>query len=232
MISKNNLLLLVLRTAEIAETKQDLLRLINWKNGESNLDYEFSLFMITCCYEAFDILKEKYFDGVHLKLNPPDILCEFKNNNNNEISKVKIELKTSISDKMPGSTIMKTDINMPFIFCKKPKDLQNGLYELRCTQYHDAIVCNDNALFLDRTPRPIISFAKMPKLYDYQPIYVEKEKYDVADHFANCAINRMNTTKYNKSFQDDLIKKLLEKFIKNTSINDFIKMKENIDKLK
>lgn len=232
MISKNSLLLLVLRTSQIAETKQDILRLIKWKSGESNLDYEYSLFMNRCCDEAFDSLKEDYFNNIYLKVNAPDIICEFKNHHN-EIYKTKIELKTSINDTILGSTIMKTDINMPVIFCKKPKDLMNGLYQFRCAQYHDAIVNTDTALFMDRTPRPVISFAKIPKLHEFEPMYVEKIKYNVVEHFANCAVNRIIKTSASKSkaFQDDLVKKLesimIENFIKKTSIDEFIRMKDN-----
>ena len=79
---------------------------------------------------------------------------------NGSTTKHKIELKSSKSKTMPGSTIKKLDINQPLIYCLRPSPLSEE-YIVRCSQYHNAMGESDTELFQDRTPRPFISFEKM-----------------------------------------------------------------------
>ena len=64
--------------------------------------------------------------------------------------------------------------------------------------------------------------------------FESKKKECWIDHYANCAINRINHKKQYKSWQDDMIRKikknLLEEFIKTTSIDKFKEIKEKIIK--
>ena len=82
----------------------------------------------------------------------PDINCIF----DGDIQVThKIELKSSKTNVMPGSTIGKLDINQPLIFCNRTT------YEVQCGQYHTAMGDSDIDLFQDRTPRPSLNFTKL-----------------------------------------------------------------------
>ena len=139
---------------------------------------------------------------------------------------------------MPGSTIKKLDINQPLIYCLRPSG-SGGEFQLKCSQYHHAMGESDFDLFQDRTPRPCINFEKMPPInrpedddacIDGVAVYEEKSKDDWIEHYAQCAVNRLERSCCQKSWQDPLVEsignKLIAKFIASTSVEEFQKMKQ------
>ena len=227
---------LAIETTKILLEKQDNLKSINWTYGESNIDVEYSTLACQCCIEAWNIIKKQYieYNDVIINCKIPDINIEFilPTNRSRKIIKKKIELKSSKTIKIPGSTIKNLDINQPLIYCLRPSN-DNELYKFRCSQYYNAIGETNYDLFQDRTPRPIINFDKM---YD-QP-YIKKEKNDWINHYAICAINRLKKNKIQKSWQDDLVKIIQQEtiieFIKNTTIEEFqdLKLSQELSSIK
>lgn len=196
-------------TTSILSEKQEQLRQCKWTDGESNTDTDFSNLACKCAEDAWHIIKSKsqyaHLNGIEMTASIPDIICTFsKNGTPIKISKNKIELKSSKSHIMPGSTIGKLNINQPLIYCLRPENSDN-LYKIRYGQYHNAIGESDTDLFQDRSPRPKLNFTKLSS----QPviIYCEKKKDDWIIHYAKCAVNRLKTT--TKSWQDRLIRLIL-----------------------
>ena len=211
------------------------LKNINWTDGESNLDTEYSKLACICCTQAWNNLKKKYleYSDINIRCEIPDINITFiypKGNTSND----KIELKSSKHKKMPGSTIKKLDINQTLIYCLRPSK-ESEPYQLRCSQYHSAMGKTNIDLFQDRTPRPFINFNKMNKVF-HDNHYLIKDKDCWIEHYANCAIKRIEkTTKCQKSWQDDMIKiiknQIIKDYIKNTSLTKFKKDKLNLSKM-
>lgn len=221
-----------IETVKILNEKQLELRTINWTNGESNLDTEYSKLACDCCKVAWRTIKEKYpqYDEVNISCNIPDINIVFTYPNG-KIYTEKIELKSSKGKKMPGSTIKKLDINQTLIYCLRPSKASES-YKLRCSQYHCAMGESDVDLFQDRTPRPIINFEKMNDIDNILP-YNNKEKDAWVEHYAECSLKRIEeSTNCQKSWQDDMIKimkkKIIEDYIRNTSEEQFKNAKMEI----
>ena len=113
----------------------------------------------------------------------PDINCIFsKNGKTIKVQKNKIELKSSKSHVMPGSTIGKLDINQPLIYCYRPINA-DALYEIRYGQYHTAMGESDIDLFQDRTPRPQLNFTKLFPSSQIDVIYSNKKKDAWISHY-------------------------------------------------
>ncbi len=220
---------LCIETTKLLNKNQDKLKKIKWTDGEANIDTEYSELACNCCSIAWNIIKLKYpeYKEINITCKIPDINITFVYPNR-RTDKYKIELKSSKSKQMPGSTIKKLDINQPLIYCLRPSN-NSKLYKVRCSQYHNAIGESNTDLFQDRTPRPHINFEKM-NTCDNVP-FEEKNKNCWIVHYANCALNRINENSLCKnSWQDDMIKiikkKILEEYIRNTTIEQF-----NIDKI-
>lgn len=217
---------LAIETTKLLNNSQKELSEINWSEGEANIDIGFSKLACKLCMIAWLKIKEerKLMEQVRLECDIPDINLTFYDKYNRKI-KSKIELKSSksLNKRIPGSTIGKLDINQPLIYCLRKK---NEKFEIRCSQYHYAMGKSDIELFQDRTPRPYINFNRMKYPNEYKNV----EKHDWINHYSECALNRVNKN-MNSSWQDYLIKnikkKLISNFIKNTTIEDFIKLKEN-----
>ena len=84
---------------------------------------------------------------------------------------------------------------------------------------------SDIDLFQDRTPRPFINFEKMNEVDNTVP-FVTKNKSVWTEHYAKCALKRIEeTTICQKSWQDDMIKimknKIIEDYVRNTSDQQF-----------
>jgi hypothetical protein len=213
----------ILTTNKIIE-KQDELKNIIWKDGESNLDTEYSKLACLCCEEAWKMKRKnsKYFK-IDIKCETPDINITFTYPDRST-SKHKIELKSSKSKKMPGSTIKKLDINQPLIYCLRPSPPSEE-YKVRCSQYYNAMGESDTDLFQDRTPRPFINFEKMSDVDNIVP-FTAKDKDDWIEHYAKCALKRIEeTTMCQKSWQDDMIKilkkEIINDYVRNTSEQQF-----------
>ena len=227
--------ILSIETTKILIENQEALQKIQWTNGESNIDMEYSLLACDCCEKAWDNLKEDYpeYLDVIIKCSAPDIKIDFIFPSG--MVRKDIELKSSKNTKMLGSTIKNLDINKPLIYCLRPKN-NDDMYKIRCSQYHNAMGENDCDLFQDRTPRPPINFERMPE-YLMCENYVKKEKNIWIEHYAKCAIIRLSQ-KCQYSWQDDFIKIIQKKtiidFIKNTTPTEFENMKllQDISNLK
>ncbi len=211
-----------INTAKLLSKKQKELQKIEWNNGEANIDIEYSKIACDCCYDAWNIIKELKtdFNIINIKCYIPDINIKFIYPDKSHIDK-KIELKSSKSTKLIGSTINKLDINQTIIYCLRPSN-NDDEYIIRYSQYHNAIGETNIDLFQDRTPRPYLNFNKMYNI-DYHKNYEYKEKDDWVNHYADCALTRIdNKTKCQKSWQDNLIKNLKDKIIKEYLLNNSI----------
>ena len=233
-ITKSIVYKLGIETTKKINERQDKLKSITWNDGESNLDTEYSKLSCECCILAWDEMKRKYQEYSEI-----EIICEIPDINITFIypsgikTKQKIELKSSKSKKMPGSTIKKLDINQTLIYCLRPS-IASDPYIVRCSQYHNAMGESDTYLFQDRTPRPFINFEKMSVADNIVP-FITKDKDDWIEHYAKCALKRIEEhTMCQKSWQDDMIKIVKQESIKiffddyvgNTSEEQF-----QIDKL-
>ena len=225
------------RTAQILQTKQKELDKIKWTDYEANIDSDFSKLGCECCKEAYNDIKKKYIEYVDINIEAqfPDINISFYKDSN-IILTGKIELKSGKGKGLiPGSTIGTLNINEPVIFCLRNESKKT--FEIRYDQYYNCIGESQTDMFQDRTPRPHVNFQKMKNI-DIPISYIHKEKNDWINHYAECALYRINnnkndktskTGKSNKSWQDDLIKKIkilcINDFIKETSLEEFTKLK-------
>lgn len=214
-----------IETTKILNEKQSILKTIEWTNGEANIDTGFSKLACDCCVDAWKVMRSNMeeYNNIDIECTIPDINITFSFPNRRKF-KHKIELKHSKGNIIPGSTIRNLDINQTLIFCKIPTN-NCGIFELRCSQYHNAMGSSDIDLFQDRTPRPSLNFEKMKSI---PSIYTIKEKESWVDHYAQCALNRI-TKKSSKSWQDRMIKKIVENtikdYVKTTNIAEFIHQK-------
>ena len=212
-------------TTKMLNNKQTELQSIEWTNGEANIDTGFSKLACDCCVIVWENMKTNIpiYNDVVIECSIPDINITFTYPNRRK-SKHKIELKHSKGNIIPGSTIRNLDINQTLIFCKIPTN-NSDLFELRCSQYHNAMGCSDTDLFQDRTPRPSLNFEKMKNI-DFKYTFKEKECW--VEHYANCALNRI-TKKSCKSWQDHMVKNIVEnaikEYVKTTNISEFIHQK-------
>jgi hypothetical protein len=217
---------LCIETTKILKGKQDALKNIKWTNGEANIDTEYSELACQCCTLAWETIKQKSpkYSGICITCEIPDINITFSfPDGRNE--KHKIELKSSKSTKMPGSTIKNLNINQPLIYCLRPTN-NSDAYKIRCSQYHSAMGDSNIDLFQDRTPRPFINFERMSDIDDNISSFQSKDKHCWIMHYAKCAINRIDGThSIQKSWQDDMVKIMkkhfIDEYIRNTSTEQF-----------
>jgi|TARA_B110000305_G_C19369786_1_gene603859 hypothetical protein len=224
-ITKSIIYELGIETTKKLNDSQQKLESITWNNGEANLDTEYSKLACDCCIMSWDTMKIKYpeYSEIEITCIIPDINIRFKYPDGIEL-KDKIELKSSKGKRMPGSTIQKLDINQTLIYCLRPS-IASEPYKLRCSQYYYAMGESDIDLFQDRTPRPFINFEKMNEVDNTVP-FVTKNKSVWTEHYAKCALKRIEeTTICQKSWQDDMIKimknKIIEDYVRNTSDQQF-----------
>jgi hypothetical protein len=228
-ITESNVYELSIETTRLLNESQDKLGDIEWTNGEANIDTDYSELACYCCRIAWDrmIQKNPEYTEISFSCRIPDINILFTYTDGRKI-KHKIELKSSKSRKMPGSTIKNLDINQPLIYCLRPIS-NTGAYLFKCSQYHSAMGESNIDLFQDRTPRPVINFDKMIDALPYE----SKDKDCWIEHYAKCGLNRIDKTiRCNKSWQDDMIKimkkNILSEYIRNTSEEQFKIDKINI----
>ena len=214
-----------IETTKKINERQDILKSITWNDSESNLDNEYSKLACEFCILEWDEMKREYPEYGEI-----EIICEIPDINITFIypsgikTKHKIELKSSKSKKMPGSTIENLDINQTLIYCLRPS-ITSDPYIVRCSQYHNAMGESDTDLFQDRTPRPFINFEKMSVADNIVP-FITKDKDDWIEHYAKCALKRIEEpTMCQKSWQDDMIrilkKEIINDYVRNTSEDQF-----------
>lgn len=217
-------------TASELSEKQEQLHQCKWTNGESNTDTDYSELACRCAENAWKCIKSHYpqLNMITMTASPPDINCMFsKNGEPIEVPKNKIELKSSKSHVMPGSTIGKLDINQPLIYCYRPKN-DDTPYEIRYGQYHTAMGESDIDLFQDRTPRPQLNFTKLAPSSQMERNYSNKNKDAWISHYGKCAVNRLNQN-VSYSWQDSLTKSILHEALQNMeTLEDFIKLRESV----
>jgi len=210
--------------------KQEQLKECKWTDGESNTDTDFSKLACNCAEDAWSRVKQNYpiFSDITMAALFPDINCVFsKNGKTIKVPKNKIELKSSKSHVMPGSTIGTLDINQPLIYCYRPKNA-DALYEIRYGQYHTAMGESDIDLFQDRTPRPQLNFTKLFPSSQIDVIYSNKKKDAWISHYGKCAVNRVNRN-VSYSWQDSLTKSILYEALQNIeTMEDLIKLRESV----
>ena len=224
------LLEIAAETASKLSEKQEQLRQCKWTDGESNTDTDFSELACECAEEAWECIKKPYplLDMITMTASIPDINCVFsKNGKPIKVLQNKIELKSSKSHVMPGSTIGKLDINQPLIYCLRPKKADRP-YQISCGQYHTAMGESDIDLFQDRTPRPQLNFTKLFPSSQKEIIYCNKKKDAWISHYGKCAVNRLNHN-VSYSWQDSLTKSILYEALQNIeTMEDFIKLRESV----
>jgi hypothetical protein len=84
---------------------------------------------------------------------------------------------------------------------------------------------SDIDTFQDRSPRPFVNFNKMTEI-DTPLEYSHKDKGDWITHYAKCALFRIKESY--QTWQDNLVNAILNQFVKETSIEDFIKLKSKL----
>lgn len=178
---------------------QESLALCKWTDGESNTDTDYSVLACKYAEEGWLSIKVLYpeMKEIDMEAKIPDVHCIFSKDGI-KVSENKIELKSSKSVIIPGSTIGKLDINQALIYCYRGEK-----YEVKCGQYHTAMGSSDIDLFQDRTPRPQLNFSKL-----CMDKYVEKKKEDWIPHYGKCAVNRL-IKNISNSWQDSLTKSII-----------------------
>ncbi len=227
------LLRIALITTAILNSEQNALQKVKWSDGESNTDTEFSELACKCAESAWLQVRVDYpgLETVQMSAAKPDVNCTFRLEDGSvmKTKKNKIELKSSKSSIMPGSTIGKLDINQPLIYCCRPAAAE-GVYEVRCGQYHMAMGESEYELFQDRTPRPPINFGRLP-VSPTGLSYSEKKKDDWIPHYGSCAVARIRASPsaVSHSWQDTLTRSIIYEAIKNvTTMDDLIKLQESL----
>ena len=206
---------------------QERLKQCKWTEGEANTDTDFSRLACECVENAWPTIRltNTKLSTIEMTASPPDINCVFTQDGIVvKVPKNTIELKSCKGNVMPGSTIGKLDINQPLIYCRRPTNA-DGVYELRCGQYHTAMGESEYELFQDRTPRPSINFTRLPST-PAALVYSDKKKDDWIPHYGSCAVARISSNTVSHSWQDTLTKSIIWESIKN------INTLEELDKLR
>nr|UZT28890.1 hypothetical protein [Nucleocytoviricota sp.]UZT29242.1 hypothetical protein [Nucleocytoviricota sp.] len=235
-ITKSIIYELGIETTKKINARQIELKNIRWRNGEANLDTEYSELGCECCALAWNnemIRKYPEYSEIKIICEIPDINITFIYPDGKIIND-KIELKSSTKKTTKGSTIGDLDINQTLIYCLRPSKYSDP-YIVRCSQYYNAMGKSDIELFQDRTPRPPINFEKMSDEDNIIP-FIAKEKNDWLDHYAKCALKRIEeTTKCQESWQDHMIrilkKEIINDYIRNTTEQQFQKDKISLQLL-
>lgn len=213
------------RTAQILATKQKELAEIRWTDGEANTDSGFSKLACGSCEEAWVGVKEEFPEYSHLSLtcSPPDINLRFTAESIVTSTSGKIELKSGKGTCIPGSTIGSLNINEPVIFCLRN---DSASFAFRYSQYYTCMGESNTDMFQDRTPRPHVNFQNMADI-NTPVAYTHKEKTAWVEHYAKCALFRTKT-KTHRSWQDTLTATIIRLFIKETSVEEFARLKAGL----
>ena len=208
-------------TAQLLDAKKRELAQVKWTEGEANIDTKYSKLARLCCMEAWPTIKEEFpeLNDFTLTCKSPDITVSLLNGQKHVVS-AKIELKQGKVDVIPGSTIGKLDIDQPVIFCLRNES--DKTFTIRYGQYHSCMHESDTDLFQDRTPRPNVNYLKLTDILSSVE-YVHKEKGNWIERYAECALNRVKGN--NTSWQDDLTAAILRRFVEQTSVEEFTRMK-------
>jgi len=212
-ITNQFMMILAIETAKLLETEeaQKELKKIVWQINEANTDKGFSDVASLYCEQAWLVLRDQHLQlrDITMTAVGPDINCTFTIDDE-IISKKKIELKSSKSREILGSTSSKLNVNQPVIWCLRYVDTRIPC-EIRCGQYHTAMSKSDFLRFQDRTPRVPIEFDQLPLLSSYdssQIPYSEESNTGWIKKFALSALNRLESPSY-KSWQEKLIRDIL-----------------------
>lgn len=198
------------RTArEVRNKRQTELSKVQWTLGESNPDSEYSQLCCVSCETVFEKMKldDARLHNISIKCHGPDLHITYYENGI-EVHSGKIELKTSKALTLVGSTSRSLDVNMPVIYTLRP-NRRRPYFEVKASQYHQIIKPTTQFdLFQDRSPRPKICFQQM----DESASYIEKKMDDIIPkkHYAQCAVNRVKQGSGRTSWQDTLVKNIIE----------------------
>ena len=229
-ITAEILLVLAKFTAGRLAARQEDLASCKWTDGESNLDSYFSRLACACTEDSWTDVLQQFPElvGFTIVANGPDIhIAFFKDGVKVPTLHDKIELKSSTSPVLPGSTIGKLDINQPLIYCHRPKQAV-GLYDIRYGQYHTAMGESEFDLFQDRTPRPPLSFNKLT-LPSMESTYCHKKNDSWIDHYGKCAVRRVTQAPPKASWQDALVKNILLEALQGVeTLEDLIALKASL----
>ena len=96
---------LTIETTRLLQNCQKELKKVKWTNGESNTDTDYSRLACQCCLKAWKKIQQEdsSYQAIFLACQIPDINLTF-DTGNKKITK-KIELKSSKSYSIPGSTV-------------------------------------------------------------------------------------------------------------------------------
>jgi hypothetical protein len=221
LVSKPIIFELAYLTARLLGENQEQFEGIKWQEGEANIDKHFSALACKLCEKAWPQIQEKYpeMKDISIKCKCSDINIIFTKKS--QTQKAKIELKSSKKKELPGSCIGSLDINQPLIYCYRI----NSQFNIKYSIYHEAIVKKEVDRFQDRTPRPPVNYTSMHDPLEEMREYTEISKEAFVPYYVGCALNRL-TMACNHSWQDDIVKGLMEEFIKRTSMEDLIAMKK------
>jgi hypothetical protein len=221
-------------TAESLSFKQDELSCITYQVYESNVDGEYSKLACECCIEYWGMLIQEYpqYADINIACEAPDIKITFSCPQGRK-QENKIELKSSKSKIMNGSTIAGLNINQSLIYCLRPgKDNKSGRFLFKSTLYHTSMKQSEIDLFQDRSPRPGLDFDKMPELHMISHFEKKEEEGHWIIRYARCALNRIRDGVIcAHSWQDDMVREIkriiIYEFIRDTSQEEFRKYKMN-----
>jgi len=218
---------------------------INYNNDKILLPY--ISFKDLCIAHVYlpDMLTEELKDIITQSKSSvytnPDLYLEVSDGTNTEY--VSIELKSTKSNAIPGSSIQQVDPNEWVIFIKHSK----GSLDIVTGQYIYSI--NSKLQFPDRSPRPQVAFNELKgwnsrnrKTVDSKTTYTlnpddEKIKYELLNNWQEHLANRWvevlfdNTTKANEPWFNNNLRIFILKFIdkyENLTNNEKAEYKEMI----
>ena len=110
---------------------------------------------------------------------------------------------------------MKIDPNIWTIFCKR--DPKKNTFEIRYGRYFNGMSFSRYEKFQERSPRPSLSFNKFQKFDEEPNIAKTKSISNFWERYAESAIERV-LNPLNHSWQDDLVKAIVKKVIKNPDL--------------
>lgn len=194
---------------ELRNNRQTELSRVQWTLGESNPDREYSQLCCVACVTVFEKMKtsDAKLHNISIKCHGPDLNITYYEKGM-EVFSGKIELKTSKALTLLGSTSRTLDVNMPVIYTLRPSK-RRPRFQVKASQYHQLIKPTSRYdLFQDRSPRPSICFQQMNE----EASYIEKTFDDIIpkNHYAQCAVNRVHRGSGRSSWQDTLVKDIIE----------------------
>jgi hypothetical protein len=218
------MLTLALRVKNRLFLNQEEIAKVEWTNGESNLDTEFSALACRYAEEEWISLRDEIptFQNLEMKACHPDITCHFTMKGDDGVEKKqlscppqKIELKSSMKTSITGSTSKSLEVNIPIIYCLRPNNKKqstqssNTTFYFECGQYIDSMLeRGDYDMFQDRSPRPRISFSSLQKVSRREFADKSFPFDDYIHHLAKCSLRRIHSSQkqfVKSSWQDKLV---------------------------